>query len=455
MYKVFESKGGTCYLYESLTNGIFELSEEERASLPSWEGSTDSLMRAGFGDAIFPCEEDTRKTLVGFREAARRRERDSPELLVIEMTQQCNLRCSYCIYSGSYPYERVHSDIWLKIDDLEAIVEKFFGKEADPDYVSFYGGEPLLRFEQIETFCKRVKQKGGAPRYSMTTNGILLENDEIVDFLVAGGFQINVSFDGVNHDAYRTTKDGRPTANQILGNLRRMNAAHPGYLESNASLSMTLAPPYRLEDNVDFISSDPLLSKLRVHVSTVSEDGCSFLDGFDREKEQRLLNEEMHRLADRYIESKEDIPNILLALFASALNRIEEREMSIQEKAFPPGQCIPGIQRIFVTSSGEEYMCERVGSYGKLGSLSEPDFDGAAHEKIIEELDGIFKERCPRCYLARICDMCCSSLRCGSWMKDSADIDEQCEARRRWYELIFYIYLSRKEQGKGLFPSTK
>lgn len=455
MYKCFESRSGTCYLYESLTNGIFELSAEERASLPSGEGSTDLLVRAGIGDAAFPCEKDLKETFVGFHKATRQQEGGSPELLVVEMTQQCNFRCSYCIYSGSYPLERTHSDIQLGIDDLNEIVDRFFGKGAGPDFVSFYGGEPLLRFEQIKAFCKKVEQRGGAPRYSMTTNGILLGNEEVVDFLVAGDFQINVSFDGLNHDAYRRTKTGKPTASQLIANLSRINEAYPGYLESNVSLSITLAPPYRLKDNADFFSSDSLLSNLRMSVSVVNEDECLFLDRFDREKESQLLNEEILDLADRYITTEGDIPHFLLALFASGLNRIKEREMSTQGNSFPPGQCAPGIRRLFVTSSGDEFMCERVGGYGKLGTIGEPSSEGDAYEMIVKELDGVFKDRCPQCYLARICDMCCSSLRYGNEMKDAAGIEEQCEARRRWYDLIFYIFLSRKEQGKGLFAAVE
>ena len=62
-----------------------------------------------------------------------------------------------------------------------------------------------------------------------------------------------------------------------------------------------------------------------------------------------------------------------------------------------------------------------------------------------------FDKHCKGCHLVRVCDMCCSALRRGSALKDDELASQECEDRRRWYDMIFYVYLSRKELGKGMF----
>lgn len=42
-----------------------------------------------------------------FETSSLKRSQDDPlSILILEVTEQCNLACSYCIYSENYPYER-------------------------------------------------------------------------------------------------------------------------------------------------------------------------------------------------------------------------------------------------------------------------------------------------------------------------------------------------------------
>lgn len=171
MYKVFESRSGIRYLYESTTNGIFELSPAELGALPERMGTTDALAYLGKECVIFPDERKLSSSYSTFRECYSEIDCEAPELLVLEMTQQCNFRCSYCIYSGNYPLERTHASERIERADIDAIVEKYFRGNSHPRYVSFYGGEPLLNYCLIKEFCSTVSQSGVSPCYSMTTNG--------------------------------------------------------------------------------------------------------------------------------------------------------------------------------------------------------------------------------------------------------------------------------------------
>ena len=81
----------------------------------------------------------------------------------------CNLACKYCdkedftpIDPETYDY-RVPNKIEYDTEDLNNFVK-------EEDYITFYGGEPLLAIDKIEEIMTNVTCKG----YMIQTNGILL-----------------------------------------------------------------------------------------------------------------------------------------------------------------------------------------------------------------------------------------------------------------------------------------
>ena len=68
-------------------------------------------------------------------------------LFIIGITEQCNLRCTYCCYSGQYENNRTHSNKSLDsndIDDIFVFISHFAKKKNL--HIAFYGGEPLLQY---------------------------------------------------------------------------------------------------------------------------------------------------------------------------------------------------------------------------------------------------------------------------------------------------------------------
>ena len=451
MFKVFASRLGKKYLYESTTNNIFEADDESLATLDASEGETPLLRRLGddFYSQFFAGAENAK--LSSLRDDMLPDEGSSPEILVLELTQQCNFRCEYCIYSGNYLFERTHNDIRMNEDDIERICDEFFGSERHPDYVSFYGGEPLLGFELIRRLCDNLDASGIRPKYSITTNGSLLLRDGVLPFLIEHDFHINMSYDGLNHDRYRLMTSGAATSGVVMKALETIAGVDEDFFASNVTISATLAPPYLLLDNYHHFSQHRLLSRLGVSVNLVNEGDNSFMDGFDLSEERDMLAKDVRCLADEYITCEGPVPKFLVSLFANSALRIDDREMGLQSHAYPPGQCDVGSHRLFVTATGEKYTCERVGNYGCLGHLGEDEKDIAAYERVIGDMSDYFDRHCRRCHLVRVCDMCCSALRRGSTLKDDELASQECEDRRRWYDMIFYVFLSRKELGKGMF----
>ena len=71
--------------------------------------------------------------------------------LVLQVTQNCNLRCDYCVYSGNYD-NRTHSNKVMSFDIAKKAMDYLIlhSDELDEIVIGFYGGEPLLNFELIK-----------------------------------------------------------------------------------------------------------------------------------------------------------------------------------------------------------------------------------------------------------------------------------------------------------------
>ncbi|MGA1793636.1 MAG: TIGR04084 family radical SAM/SPASM domain-containing protein [Thermoplasmatota archaeon] len=78
-------------------------------------------------------------------------------------TERCNLQCGYC--GGTRELPDLPLDIEYDIGELSAFISK------DPEAViGFYGGEPLLALEKLETIMDRVPARA----FTLQTNGTLL-----------------------------------------------------------------------------------------------------------------------------------------------------------------------------------------------------------------------------------------------------------------------------------------
>lgn len=107
----------------------------------------------------------------------------------------CNFKCLYCIQENN---KKVQFPIKINEKLIEFLKEKST-KDFTQDIV-FYGGEPLIYFEQIKEIVNQTKEFN--LRYQILTNGSLI-TDEIIEFCNKNNIQVMLSWDGKNSKTLR------------------------------------------------------------------------------------------------------------------------------------------------------------------------------------------------------------------------------------------------------------
>lgn len=115
----------------------------------------------------------------------------------ISITDRCNLRCVYCMPAEGIKLVK-HEEI-LSYEEIIRLCRLF--SKIGISKVKITGGEPLVR-KDVHKLIKSIKEIDGINNVTLTTNGILLEN-QIDDLVKAGLDAVNISIDTLKDDTYR------------------------------------------------------------------------------------------------------------------------------------------------------------------------------------------------------------------------------------------------------------
>ena len=142
--------------------------------------------------------------------------------LLLQVTQNCNQRCSYCVYSGKYN-NRIHSASRMSFEIAKEGIDMILKHSKDTEilFFGFYGGEPLLEKELITQCIKYIEEnvEGKTIQYNITTNGTLLTGD-IVELFVKYNVSLTISLDGPEeiHNKNRKFITGKGNPHSIIMN---------------------------------------------------------------------------------------------------------------------------------------------------------------------------------------------------------------------------------------------
>ena len=152
--------------------------------------------------------------------------------LCLHIAHTCNLNCSYCFASqGKYHGERAVMSFEVGKRALDFLIENS-GTRRNLE-VDFFGGEPLMNFEvvkQLVEYARSVEgQYGKNFRFTLTTNGILID-DDVIDFCNREMSNVVISLDGRKeiHDRYRVDYAGNGSWERIVPKFQKLVEARGG-----------------------------------------------------------------------------------------------------------------------------------------------------------------------------------------------------------------------------------
>jgi uncharacterized protein len=333
--------------------------------------------------------------------------------IVLNITEDCNLRCAYCVYSGKYKYRREHSLREMPRSVAFKAVDFFLqhSKASEEATIGFYGGEPFLNFKLIEDIVAYVEGKDGDNRirFNLTTNGTIL-TDRILDFIVAHNVRMLVSLDGPQevHDRHRVFKSGKGSFETVMKNLERICRHNPEYFERQVSFSTVLGPPREMAKIHDFISETELLKKARFSAGDIDNRETDVFKQFSKEDLKSSDYPAMEKLfTERVTGGGEAGSSFLQSLVGQGLLKIYKRDIGHKMRRYehPNGVCVPGLRRIFVSTEGNFYICEKVNEGLSIGN-AEDGLDLRKIESIMEDYAKRSSPRCRECWAIRLCSLC-------------------------------------------------
>ncbi len=333
--------------------------------------------------------------------------------LVLEITQRCNLRCRYCIYSGQYLFERTHSMKDMPLSVAKRAIDLFLRHSSDAHpkrIIAFYGGEPLLAFELVRQCIKHTLTRVSANDvcFSLTTNGVLLTEDKF-QFLASHNVLLHISLDGPEwiHDRHRVFPQGTGSYSVVMQNLDALCTFNESYYRQSVYFVCTITDPTALSEISDFFESNKLtqghsITPSSVHKHDLADEAFLELD--------RVANESsMQTLRTAYTQAilNGRKPNEFeRGLFDRPILRLHTRELAPLADSLPPnGVCLPGTMRLFVQQDGQLFPCERCGATFPLGDVSSW-VDVSRVVNLVESYCRFSEPICTGCWAVRHCPAC-------------------------------------------------
>lgn len=344
--------------------------------------------------------------------------------IILNVTEKCNFRCSYCSYSGKYPEQRPHTKRMMSWDIARLALDNYLShnKNARGKWISFFGGEPLLNVSLIKKCVAYVKEEKDCHNieFGLTTNGFLLKGD-VADFLASENFSVYVSLDGPRqiHDKNRRLQNGSPTWNQVVRNLKTFLLKYPKYKTTGRLAILAVHTPsvnlFELEKY--FNECEFLSDNIELQINAVSTRGTKYYGPLKSMVELKALhNSFLKNLKEGTINKnpKDAKLKTQTALFQGPLLHFYRRGYCKADRPFSSASfhslplCIPGIRRLFVTVDGDYYPCEQslLTKHMKVGNVYE-DINVSKVHHMLEKFTALSRDECKFCWCLPTCDAGC------------------------------------------------
>ena len=344
--------------------------------------------------------------------------------ITLELTEKCNLRCKYCIYTEENESFRGFDSNDMTWETAKAAIDYAIGHSGEALAVTFYGGEPLLQFNLLKQCVEYVKQVKGNKHinHSMTTNMVLMTK-EIAEYIASVDmFSVVCSLDGPKdvHDENRLTIDGKGSFDKAIQGLKYLVEAFSDRASTQLSLSMVMTLPATSEKmqkiQCFFESLEWLPDNVTKNISYVSSSS---------HRSERLLKKSKNPLINMISEytnpiaswSKDntifsdniDADKIFTSTFTQSTHLKIHKRMIVDKPIgyyTLNGCCIPASRRLYITAKGKFSLCEKIGNAPYIGNVKDGVDLHSIKKHYIDDYMNDAKQCCADCWAIRFCGNC-------------------------------------------------
>ncbi|MFP5378717.1 MAG: quinohemoprotein amine dehydrogenase maturation protein, partial [Vicinamibacteria bacterium] len=158
------------------------------------------------------------------------------QTLVVNVTNQCNLACTYCYEYGEdkiVDTANGKQSKFMSAETARASVDFMLREAGDSStaHMTFFGGETLLNFPVLKQTVAYARERAAAVGkdvdFSLTTNATLLK-PEIIDFLADERIGVTISIDGPEElqNRFRVFHSGVGSYDVVAPKIKALLARH-------------------------------------------------------------------------------------------------------------------------------------------------------------------------------------------------------------------------------------
>lgn len=423
---LFETSPNSHYYFDAGTGKVITCSTEERDFIEKVLDGTLSLEKAKEINTEFKDFLDEENLFADYdwtfsvptREEYQELVEGHCRQIVLELTEACNLRCEYCIYSEHHRNFRGYSGKCMTFETAKKSIDLILNGYKDEEFaLSFYGGEPLMNFPLLKKCIEYAKKAYPDVKmsFSFTTNLTLLTQEMLDFFISLENIEIMCSLDGPQdiHDKYRLDTNGKGTYDKAIQNFKLLLEKFYD-LEKKRILMINcvMVPPYTKEKLHDiyhfFYETLKIPRTIICNYSYVDLGDMKIKETLEPLEQQKSKISPLEAVAaEDFLKKKED--SEFFRLIDLELYRVANRartEKGVIDSGFLHGNCIPGKRRMYVTVDGNFKTCEKVGNLPFLGNC-ETGFDyDKSYKFYIEDYANYYRNKCSNCWARNMCSIC-------------------------------------------------
>jgi uncharacterized protein len=358
--------------------------------------------------------------------------------MVLNVTNQCNLACTYCYEYGEdkiVDTENGKKPKFMTMETARQSVEFMLKESGDNEvaHLTFFGGETLMNFpvlkETIAYARRRADEVGKKVDFSLTTNATLLR-PEIIEFLIENDVGVTISIDGPKdmQDKFRVFHNGAGSYDVVAPKIKSLLQQHRkkpvGARVTLTSPTLDVRKIYKhLTEEFGFreIGFAPVTTAPGREYTIEDAGFTSMLEQF-------------RELAFEFMESAVENRH---HGFSNVKETLEEIHKGMS-KAYP---CGAGLGLMGVATDGDVALCHRfAGSDAhKFGTVA-TGIDRAAQSAFLDKHHIADKTDCSTCWARPVCSGGCyheAHTRYGDTTKANL---HYCEWIRGWTDICLQIY---------------